>query len=85
MLAYQARNIFAGNQFTDNGAFQFFGSGVEQVIAGNIGRRMGGFMAVTAQALYYHLLNCSRADRLLYAGSGGSGTEIKPSVARRIA
>jgi hypothetical protein len=53
VLAYQARNIFAANQFTDNGAFQFFGSGVEQVISGNIGRRMGGFMAVS-QALTIH-------------------------------
>jgi hypothetical protein len=34
----------AENQFTDNGAFQFFGSGVEQIIAGNVGRRMGGFV-----------------------------------------
>eukprot|EP00937_MAST-01D_sp_MAST-1D-sp2_P006814 g6814.t1 len=43
--SFQGRNIFHGNAFHDNGAFQVWGNRFESVFAANVGRRMGGFMA----------------------------------------
>ena len=44
-VADQGRNIFHGNSFADNGAFQMYGSSFQTVFAANVARRMGGMMA----------------------------------------
>jgi hypothetical protein len=44
ILPFRGRNIFEGNNFTDCGAFQFYGIGLENIVSKNRGERMAGMV-----------------------------------------
>ena len=37
--------MFVGNTYRDVGAIQFYGIALEQIVANNVGERMGGFLS----------------------------------------
>lgn len=48
---YQGHYLIIGNEFADCGPMQFYGTAVENVVAGNSGARMSGFRS---KGLWYH-------------------------------
>jgi hypothetical protein len=44
-IPYRGRNIFAYNHYADTGAFQYYGTGVENVAFQNTAERFGGFLS----------------------------------------
>jgi hypothetical protein len=59
---YQGRYLIVGNRFSDGGAVQFYGTGVENIVAANTGVRMQGFMAMGLN--YYGVQPCLRCQFL---------------------
>ena len=45
VMPFRGRNWFVANTYRDVGAVQFYGIGLEQIVANNIGERMGGFLS----------------------------------------
>ena len=48
---FQGHYLLVGNEFTDTGAMQFYGTSIECLVAGNRGTRMAGFRGL---GLWYH-------------------------------
>ena len=48
---FQGRYLIVGNEFTDVGAMQFYGTSIDCIVAGNRGTRMPGFRDL---GLWYH-------------------------------
>ena len=46
IMPFRGRNIFYQNEHSDSGAFQFYGSGIENLVVELTGTRMGGFITV---------------------------------------
>jgi hypothetical protein len=59
---YQGHYLLVGNHFSDCGPVQFYGTGIENVVASNTGVRMQGFVASGLN--YYGVQPCMRCQFL---------------------
>ena len=59
---YQGHYMLVGNHFTDSGSVQFYGTGIENIVAANVGVRMQGFQAMGLN--YYGIQPCLRCQFL---------------------
>ena len=55
---YQGHYLLVDNQFTDCGPVQFYGTGIENIVAGNTGTRMQGFKSFGID--YFGVQPCMR-------------------------
>ena len=67
---FQGHYLIVGNTFSDCGAMQFYGTAVENIVAGNTGTRMSGFRGL---GLWYHGYQpnwfCEFSDNALTEGN----------------
>ena len=59
---YQGHYLLIGNHITDSGSVQFYGTGIENIVAANVGVRMQGFQALGIN--YYGIQPCLRCQFL---------------------
>lgn len=68
---YQGHYLLLNNDFSDCGAVQFYGTAIENVVAGNRGQRMSGFSAWALwyygfQPAFYNLFEGNRLSEAYY-------------------
>ena len=70
VMPFRGRNLFVENTYRDVGAVQFYGIGLENIVAGCVGERMGGFLSWGQWRGYDHNgVNVSAPS----SGGGGAG------------
>ena len=74
VMPFRGRNLFVANTYRDVGAVQFYGIGLEQIVANNVGERMGGFLSWGQWRGYDH-----NGVRISPPSSGGGGAGFNPN------
>jgi hypothetical protein len=75
VMPFRGRNWFVGNTYRDVGAVQFYGIGLEQIVANNVGERMGGFLSWGQWRGYSH-----NGVNISQPSSGGGGAGFNPNI-----
>jgi hypothetical protein len=75
VMPFRGRNLFVGNSYRDVGAVQFYGIGLEQIVANNVGERMGGFLSWGQWRGYSH-----NSVEIPQPSSGGGGAGFNQNI-----
>jgi hypothetical protein len=75
VLPFRGRNLFVANTYRDVGAVQFYGIGLDNIVADCVGERMGGFISWGQWRGYTH-----NNINIPQPSSGGGGDGANPNL-----